>query len=101
MDTNTTIDGAKAVIVLDGKLTVQTVLDLKAAVDSLPESISDVDLDIASLGYVSSAGLRAFVATDKLMVHRGGALRLLYPCDDVARVLEMTGISEAIEVVEA
>lgn len=98
MEIKTNVDGKKVTIEIAGKLTVQTSPDLNATVDQLPADVCDIDIDLTNMDYIASAGLRVFVATDKLAVKRGGAMRLLHPCDEVMEVLEMTGLSEVFTV---
>ena len=62
------------------------------------QGIVPIDLDLANVTYVASAGLRVLVSADKLAVTRGGHLRLLHPCDDVMQVFEMTGLSEVFAI---
>lgn len=100
MDIRTDIEDSKATLTLGGKLTVQTSPDLSDVVDRLPESVRDVDLEVADLTYVASAGLRVLVAIDKLSVARGGTMRVIHPCKDVMDVLVMTGLSEVFTIVE-
>ena len=59
---------------------------------------SDLIIDLSEVDYVSSAGLRVFVATDKLAVKRGGTFTLLHPCADVYDVLEMTGLVDIFTI---
>ena len=99
MNIDITSDGSRAILALEGKLTVQTAPDLEAAVMSLDPSLSDIDIDLSAVDYVSSAGLRVFVKSTKLAEHRGGTLRLLHPIDDVVEVLEMTGLYDVLVVV--
>ena len=98
MEITTTIDGSKALLVLNGKLTVQTSPDLTAVLDELPEEICDFDIDLAKVPYIASAGLRALVGANKLTAMRGGTMRLLHPTDEVWDVFEMTGLSEVFIV---
>lgn len=98
MEIKSSIDDSKATLTLKGKLTVQTSPDLSDAVDRLPASVRDIDIDLEGVTYVASAGLRVLVATDKLAVVRGGVMRVLHPCSDVMDVLEMTGLSEVFNV---
>ena len=98
MDIKTNVEGTKATLELSGKLTVNTSPELSSAVDRLPGDVRDIDIDLTDVDYVASAGLRVFVATDKLAVKRGGAMRLLHPCDEVMEVLEMTGLSEVFSI---
>ena len=93
MEIKTTIDGTAATFAIAGKLTVQTAPELEAAIDAIPEEACDLIID-----YVSSAGLRVFVATDKLAVKRGGTFTLLHPCADVYDVLEMTGLVDIFTI---
>ena len=99
MDITTTIDGSKATIALSGKLTVQTAVPLKAEVMGLPDTVSDIDIDVTELRYLSSAGLRVFVLATKLAMGRGGAMRLLHPSQDVLDVLAMTGLGNVLTTV--
>lgn len=98
MNIKSNVNGTKAVIEPTGKLTVQTSPDLSAIVEKLPADVCDIDIEMAGIDYVASAGLRVLVATDKLTVKRGGAMRLLHPCDSVIEVLEMTGLSEVFAI---
>ena len=98
MDINTVVEGQKATFGMRGKLTVQTVPDLEAAIDRLPVEVSDFDLDLAQVTYVSSAGLRVFVAADRLATSRGGTMRLLHPNDEVMEVFEMTGLADVLPI---
>ena len=98
MEITSGIEDRKATLTLAGKLTVQTSSELNAAVEALPDRVCDVDIDLREVDYVSSAGLRVFVAADKLAVRRGGRVRPLNPCDDVMSALEMTGLAEVFAI---
>ena len=100
MNIGVTVNGSRAVIAIEGKLTVQTSPDLEAAVGRVDQAICDIDLDLANVDYVSSAGLRVIVAASKLAATRGGVLRLLHPKESVMEVFEMTGLSQVL-VIEA
>ena len=98
MDVKTIVDGAKARIELAGKLTVQTSPDLTAVVEGLPAEVRDLDIDLAEVSYIASAGLRVLVTADKLAVKHGGVMRLLNPCDEVLEVFDMTGLSDVFTI---
>ena len=98
METDVNVDGGKAVLVLKGKLTVQTSSELTAVVDRLPEQVCDIDVDLTDVIYIASAGLRVLVATDKLAAKRGGRVRLLHPREAVLEVFEMTGLSDVFAI---
>lgn len=100
MDITTSIDGTKAIVVVSGKLTVATSPDLEEKVAELDGtgSVVDYDIDLSGLEYISSAGLRVLVSTQKLAARKGGTMRLLHPTDEVMDVFEMTGLSEVMTV---
>ena len=100
MQITTTVDGTKATIVVAGKLTVATSPELETTVRELADTIADFDIDLSELEYISSAGLRVLVSTQKLAGQRGGTMQLLHPTADVMEVFEMTGLSEVMNIVE-
>ena len=95
----TSTQGAKALVGLAGKLTVQTSPEFSAAIDGLPVEVCDFDIDLGGLDYVASAGLRALAAANAASVRRGGTMRLLNPASDIMETFEMTGLSEVFTIV--
>ena len=98
MEITITQEGAKAIIALNGKLSVATSPDLEAAISGLPESTNEFVIDLSQLEYISSAGLRVLVSTEKLANQRSGSMVLLHPNDEVNEVFEMTGLSEVFTI---
>ena len=96
----TSVDGDRAIITVEGKLTVTTSPELEAVVQQLEESGSyaGYDIDLSGLEYISSAGLRVLVATQKVVNGRGGSVRLLRPSESVMEVLEMTGLADVMTI---
>ncbi len=98
MDITTALDGTTATIALSGKLSVATSPDLEATVNDLPAETSTFVIDLTNLDYISSAGLRVLVSTEKLSAQRGGSMRLLHPNDEVSEVFDMTGLSDVFTI---
>ena len=98
MEIKTSVEGTHASIELEGKLTVSTAPELSECVEAFPPEVCDIDVEMAGVDYIASAGLRVLVASEKLCVKRGGVLKLLHPCDAVYEVLEMTGLTEIFTV---
>lgn len=98
MDITTELDGTKATITVSGKLTVTTSPMLEDAVQQLAENAVDFVIDLTDLDYISSAGLRVLVGTQKLAAQNGGSMRLLHPTDSVVEIFEMTGLSEILDI---
>ena len=98
MEITTKQDGATATIALEGKLSVATSPDLESAITSLPETITTFVIDLAKLDYISSAGLRVLVSTEKLASRRGGSMKLLHPNEEVSEVFDMTGLADVFTI---
>ena len=98
MEITITQDGNTATLVLDGKLSVATSPDLDAAINGLPESTCNFVIDLSKLDYISSAGLRVLVSTEKTAGQRGGSMLLLHPNDEVSEVFDMTGLADVFTI---
>src|SRR5262249_10909726 len=55
-----------------------------------------IDLDLAQVKYVSSAGIRIVVKYFKQLRSVHGALRILHPTETVLSVLELSGIADRL-----
>lgn len=91
-------DGNKATITLSGKLSVATSPDLEAAITGLPASTNEFVIDLTDLEYISSAGLRVLVSTEKIANQRNGSMTLLHPNEEVTEVFDMTGLADVFTI---
>jgi anti-anti-sigma factor len=56
--------------------------------------VRTVTLDLGSVAFIDSSGLRALVVGHKALEERGGALVVANPSPTAARLLEVTGLDE-------
>ena len=98
MELTTSVDGTLAKVAIVGKLTVATSPTLEETVRQMAETATSFEIDLSELEYISSAGLRVLVTTQKLASGRGGTMRLLHPTESVQEVFEMTGLSEVLTI---
>ena len=96
MDIKKLQDGSSLAVALDGRLDTKTAPDLEAALDGLA-GITELELDMAGVPYVSSAGLRVLLTAQKTM-NRQGAMTLVHVCEDVMDVFDMTGFSGVLTI---
>lgn len=64
----------------------------------LVQANSNVDIDLSGLDYVSSAGLRVFLAAAKAAKARNGKVVLLSPKPAVLEVLQISGFDRILEI---
>ena len=71
-----------------------TVLNSRYAMDSADK---DIVLDCTGLEYISSSGLRLFLALRKEVAKKGGTLALSHINDDIRSVFTITGFFNLFE----
>lgn len=86
------------VVSFDGRLDSQTA---REAQESLKPVLDDADkeivLDCAKLDYISSPGLRLFLAIKKATTEKGGNVIIQNIINDVKNVFLLTGFDEFFE----
>lgn len=90
-------EGAHACLRLCGELDVATADDLTALLDQqFDRGRRLIHLDLSGLDFVDGTGLRALVEAHNRCLARGGTLILTHVGPLTARLLELTGLSEAL-----
>ena len=90
-----------AVVRVGGHLDAHTAPQLEEALGRLiEEAFSRVVLDLAELGYISSAGLGVLTGTLGAFRDRGGDLKLAAVPADALRVLDLLGFTQLLELYE-
>lgn len=89
--------GNETVIEVIGRLDTSTapVLDKKLLAE-VPET-ANLTLDLKGLEYISSAGLRVLLSSQKRM-QKAGSMKLKNVCEEVMDVFEMTGFAEILVI---
>jgi anti-sigma B factor antagonist len=82
---------------IEGRLDTTTAPTLEKTIDEILEDITELILDMNQLTYVSSAGLRVLLSTQKKM-NKIGMMKLIGVCEEVMEVFEMTGFSDILNI---
>lgn len=94
--------GEVVVVSLVGNLDTNTAPDAEAEINKwLEQDAKKMIISLASTKYVSSAGLRVFLATAKKMTASGGAVKLSSPNEVVKEILDISGFSTILDVKES
>ncbi|MBO6150493.1 MAG: STAS domain-containing protein [Clostridium sp.] len=90
-------DGSKLTVKLEGRLDTMTAPELeKSLADSL-NGITDLTFDMEGLEYISSAGLRVLLATQKTM-NKQGEMKVTKVQEMVMEVFEVTGFNDILTI---
>lgn len=83
-------------VALTGRLDTTTAPELEKELADL-EGITALTLDLASLEYISSAGLRVLLGAQKKM-SKQGAMKVTNVCETILEVFEITGFSDILTI---
>ena len=80
-----------------GRLDSTTAPELEEAVKESIEGVKDFCFDLSELEYISSAGLRVLLLSQKIMSKQGD-LKVTNVKDEVMEIFEVTGFSEILTI---
>lgn len=98
MTINKTVEDGKLTVVLEGRLDTFTAPDLEKELSESLEGIKSVTLDLKGLEYISSAGLRVLLSTQKKMNDAEGTMIVRNINDIVKEVFEVTGFDDILTI---
>ena len=97
LDIKKTVEGGMAIFSLSGRLDTTTAPDLEKEIMSSTDGITDLELDMQKLDYISSAGLRVLLAAQKLM-NKQGKMTIRNANESVMEIFEVTGFSDILSI---
>ena len=99
LEVNTIKVNDVVVLKLLGNLDTNTAPDAESKINNwLDEGTQKMIINLEQTNYVSSAGLRIFLATAKKITASGGVLKLCGANDVVQEILDISGFSTILDV---
>ncbi|MBQ3836992.1 MAG: STAS domain-containing protein [Treponema sp.] len=98
MEIKQTKDGNKLTIALEGRLDTMTAPDLEGALEKALDGVNELVFDFGQVQYISSAGLRILLSTQKKIGAAGGSMKLVGVNDSVKEVFEVTGFINILSI---
>ena len=90
-------NGGDLVIALEGRLDTITAPELEKELKTGLDGITALTLDFADLDYISSAGLRVLLSTNKVMMSQG-EMKVINCSEMVREVFDVTGFSDILTI---
>ena len=90
-------NGTTITIVLEGRLDTMTAPQLESDLKSSIDGIEKLFIDFASLEYISSAGLRILLSTQKIM-NKQGSMVIRNVNEDVMDIFDITGFADILTI---
>lgn len=97
MTINKSQEGSTLTIELEGRLDTTTAPQLEASIRESIDGIESLVMDLKSLEYISSAGLRVLLAAQKIM-NTQGSMVVKNVNETVNEVFEVTGFSDILTI---
>ena len=97
MTINKNLEGEKLNVAIEGRLDTSTAPELEAELSQL-EGVKELVLDFGKLEYVSSAGLRVLLASQKAMMASKGQMVIHNVNETIMEVFEITGFADILTI---
>lgn len=97
MTLNKTLNGSSLTIAVEGRLDTVTSPELEAFVSENLEGVTELTFDFTNLEYISSAGLRVLLSSQKKM-NTKGKMKVTGVNDTVNEIFEVTGFSDILTI---
>ena len=98
MDITKNKDGGKLEIKVSGRLDTTTAPQLDSEIKESVDGVTELIFDLGNLEYISSAGLRVLLASQKTM-NKQGEMKVTSVSEPVMEIFEVTGFSEILTIV--
>lgn len=97
MEITKTLDGTRMTMRVAGRLNTTTATQLEDEIMSSRDGVTDIVMDLEDLTYISSAGLRVLLSTQKFLRGKGDlVIRNANP--EILAVFEMTGFVDFLTI---
>ena len=99
MDISKKINGNILELKVSGRLDTTTAPELEGVImENMIGDINSMVMDIEKLDYISSAGLRIFLISQKMVDKLGGTLTVKKVKQEIMPLFEMTGFTEFLKI---
>lgn len=95
-----TQNGNHLCFALEGRLDTNTAPELETAMKGAIDGVGELTIDMTALDYLSSAGLRVLLGTQKIM-NKQGSMRVTHVNDTIMEIFEVTGFADILTIEKA
>ena len=97
MTINKTQNASALTIALEGRLDTTTAPELEAELKSSLSGVTELVFDFKALDYISSAGLRVLLSTQKVM-NKQGSMKITNVNETIMEVFDVTGFVDILTI---
>ena len=90
-------NGNELKIILEGRLDTTTAPQLEATLNSVLAGVTSLKFDLEKLDYISSAGLRVLLSSQKTM-NKQGSMVISNVSPEVKEIFDVTGFTDILTI---
>ena len=90
-------NGNQLCLSLEGRLDTTTAPELEKVIKSTLDGVTELTIDMSSLDYLSSAGLRILLGAQKTM-NKQGSMKVTHVNDTIMEIFEVTGFVDILTI---
>lgn len=98
MDIKKELQEKKIIFFIEGRVDTYTAPDLEKAIDEELDNFDELTLDFEKLEYISSAGLRVLISTQKKSKKDGFSFKIRNVNDTVNEILRMSKFDKILTI---
>lgn len=91
-------EGNKLIVSVDGRIDTTTAPELNDYFEENLKDITDLELDLEKVDYVSSAGLRTILFAQKVM-EKQGKMVVSHVCKEIMETFELTCFTDFLTII--
>ena len=91
------VNGTALCLGLEGRLDTNTAPELENTLKNSIDGITELTIDMQSLDYLSSAGLRVLLGAQKTM-NKQGQMQVTHVNDTIMEIFEVTGFVDILTI---
>ena len=90
-------NGNQLCLSLEGRLDTTTAPELEKVIKSSLDGVTELTIDMGSLDYLSSAGLRVLLGAQKTM-NKQGSMKVTNVNETIMEIFEVTGFGDILTI---
>ena len=91
------VNGSELKVILEGRLDTTTAPMLESGLKEALAGVTALKFDLAKLDYISSAGLRVLLSSQKTM-NKQGSMKVTNVCEEIMEIFEITGFTDILTI---
>lgn len=90
-------NGNQLCLSLEGRLDTTTAPELEKVIKSSLDGVTELTIDMVSLDYLSSAGLRVLLGAQKTM-NKQGSMKVVHVNETIMEIFDVTGFADILTI---